>query len=115
MSDSSPQTRLSSVWQQPLPILIGWIVLALVVGWILVKVWSGLFIPWWFNTDELVFYYEVIRQLRLDPTQTFFDIPGTPFMTLTSLLVLPWWGVERLMGNTIGSPSDFAFEHVQGV
>lgn len=85
------------------------------MGWVVVKVWGGMFIPWWFNTDELVFYYEVIRQLRLDPSQTFFDIPGTPFMTLTSLLVIPWWCVERLLGHTAGSPSDFAFEHVQGV
>lgn len=104
-----------SVWQRSLPIWTGWVLLGMVVGWVVRKVWGGLFIPWWFNTDELVFYYEVIRQLRLDPSQTFFDIPGTPFMTLTTLLIMPWWCVERILGNTAGSPSDFAFEHVQGV
>lgn len=116
MSVPEPEPGPVTVWQHPLPIRTGWILLAAVLGWIVLKVWSGLFIPWWFNTDEVAFYYEVIRQLRLDLTQTFFDIPGTPFMTLTSLLIMPWWLVERLGGATATvNPSDFAFEHIQGV
>ena len=87
-----------------------------VVAWIVHRVWSGLFIPWWFNTDEVAFYYEMIRQLRLDFSQTFFDIPGTPYTTLTSLLTFFWWAGERLVGCTTAvNPSDFAFEHVQSV
>jgi Dolichyl-phosphate-mannose-protein mannosyltransferase len=94
----------------------GWVSLGAVLLWITRAIWPALFIPWWFNTDELVFYYEVIRQLRLDPSQTFFDIPGTPFMTLTSLLTALWWSGECLVGlTTAATPSDFAFEHAQGV
>lgn len=102
-------------WRHPLTTGAGWVATSIFIVWVLTKVSDGLFIPWWFNTDEVVFYYEVIRQLRLDFSQTFFDIPGTPYMTLTSLLVLPWWAVERVMGLTAASPADFAFEHVQGV
>jgi hypothetical protein len=96
--------------------LIGWIGVGLWVFWLLHRIWPALFIPWWFNTDEVVFYYEVIRKLRLDPSQTFFDIPGTPYMSLTSVLVALWWVAERLVSLTkAASPSDFAFENVQGV
>ena len=97
-------------------ILVGWFCIVAIVAWIVNRVWNGLFIPWWFNTDEVVFFYEVIRQLRLDLTQTFFDIPGTPYMTLTSLVTTGWWFIERFLGLTnSGSASDFAFEHIQGV
>ena len=83
---------------------------------ILVKIWDGLFIPWWFNTDELVIFQEVVRQLCLDPRQTFFDIPGTPYMSLASLVTLCWWAAERLIGlTTAATPSDFAFENIQQV
>jgi hypothetical protein len=75
-----------------------------------------MFLPWWFNTDEVVIYYEAVRQLRLDPSQTFFDIPGTPFISLTSVLTTLWWVGERLFSLTrAASPSDFAFANVQGV
>ncbi len=106
----------SPPWQHLAVCTTGWICLSSVLLWILLRIWPALFIPWWFNTDEVVVYYEVIRQLRLDPSQTFFDIPGTPYMTLTSVLTAVWWAVERLAGLTgNASPSDFAFAHVQGV
>jgi len=108
-------TPPSSPWERPLPQAVAWTSVAITLLWVVQKVWPGLFIPWWFNTDELVFYYEVIRQLRLEPNQTFFDIPGTPYMTLTSLTTLVWWGAERVAGMTQSSPADFAFENVQGV
>ncbi len=98
-----------------LPRAIGALAVGLILTWVVREVWAGLFIPWWFNTDELVFYYEVIRQLRLEPNQTFFDIPGTPYMTLTSLCTFVWWSVERVLGLTQATPADFAFENVQGV
>lgn len=94
----------------------GGTLVAAVVAWLVHRVWDALFIPWWFNTDEVVFYYEVVRQLRLEFTQTFFDIPGTPYMTLTSLLTATWWAVERLLGmTTAATAGDFAFENIQGV
>lgn len=103
-------------WQHFAVCTTGWICLGLVLIWILHRIWPALLIPWWFNTDEVVFYYEVIRKLRLDPSQTFFDIPGTPYMTLTSVLTALWWAAERLVGLTgTANPSDFAFANVQGV
>lgn len=112
----APISGQASIWQQPAPVRAGWVLGGAVVAWIVASVWNGLFIPWWFNTDEVAIYYEVIRQLRLDPTQTFFDIPGTPFMTLTSLLIVPWWVIERLVGTSHAvGPADFAFENVQAV
>ena len=98
------------------PLWLGRTLVGAVLAWIVWRIWAGLFIPWWFNTDELVFYYEVLRQLRLDPSQTFFDIPGTPFMTLTSGLTAGWWVLERALSLTqTANAADFAFEHVQGV
>jgi hypothetical protein len=90
--------------------------LAVLLVAILWRVWPALTIPWWFSTDEVVLFYEVIRQLRLDPSQTFFDIPGTPYITLTTILTFLWWAAERAIGFAANlSPSDFAFAHIQGV
>lgn len=103
-------------WNQPTTLWAARIAVGGVVAWIVHRVWAGLSIPWWFNTDELVFFNEIIRQLRLDPGQTFFDIPGTPYTTLCSGLTAAWWGFERLFGlSQAANPSDFAFEQVQGV
>ena len=114
LNQESPEA--DKTWQQGAVVAIGWICLSLVLIWIIHRVWSALFIPWWFNTDEVVFYYEVIRQLRLDLSQTFFDIPGTPFMSLTSVLTVLWWAAERLAGMTqFANPGDFAFANIQGV
>jgi hypothetical protein len=65
--------------------------------------------PWWFNTDEVVFYCEVVRQLRFDPTLTFFDIPGTPYVSLIGLVTLFWWAAERVFRLTTAvTPADLA-------
>src|SRR5262249_34284094 len=46
----------------------------------------------------------------------FFDIPGTPFVSLTSILTVLWWCGARLFGMTsAASPSDFAFANIQGI
>jgi len=74
-----------STWTHPAPLWIGWASIFTILVWILCSVRDGFFIPWWFNTDEVAFFYETVRQLRLEPTQTFFDIPGTPSMSLISL------------------------------
>lgn len=105
-----------SPWTHPSVVIAGWVSLALVLIWIVHRVWPALFLPWWFNTDEVVIYYESIRQLQLDPSQTFFDIPGTPFMTLTSVCTALWWVAERLFRLTrTATPADFAFANAQGV
>src|SRR5215467_13723092 len=93
-----PQTGVP--WQSFAVCTTGWICLAIVLVCILVRIWPAVFIPWWFNTDEVVFYYEAIRQLRLDPSQTFFDIPGTPYVMLTSILTGLWWGAAHVAGAT---------------
>jgi hypothetical protein len=103
-------------WSDPSVIAAGWICLALVLIWIIHRIWLALFLPWWFNTDEVVIYYESVRQLRLDFSQTFFDIPGTPFMSLTTILTFVWWIAERIVGLTkAATPGDFAFANAQGV
>jgi hypothetical protein len=114
LNADTPDT--DKLWYHSAVSVSGVLCLALVLIWIVHRVWAALFIPWWFNTDEVVIYYEAIRQLRLDPSQTFFDIPGTPFMTLTSILTALWWLCERVVGmtHTIG-PADFAFANAQGV
>jgi hypothetical protein len=103
-------------WQSAAVVATGWICLSFALIWIVHRVWAALWLPWWVNTDEIVIYYEAVRQLRLDPSQTFFDIPGTPFMSLTSVLTALWWVAERLFGLTrTASASDFAFANIQGV
>jgi hypothetical protein len=103
-------------WQGLTVNAIGCACVAAVLLWTLYHVRGALLIPWWFNTDEVVIYYEVVRQLRLDPSQTFFDIPGTPFMSITTVLTFLWWAGERLLGMTReANPSDFVFAHAQGV
>jgi len=111
-SSQSPSLKQS----RSLADIVGVLWVAALTLYLVVRIWPALFIPWWFNTDEVVFYYEVIRQLRLDPGQTFFDIPGTPFVTLTSILTSLGWVCARLIGWTeTTGPSDFAFEQIQGV
>jgi hypothetical protein len=113
VADGAPHPRSPP---RPAARWAGLLAVLVVVGWIVARVWEGLFIVWWFNTDEVVFFQEVIRQLRLDPGQTFFDIPGTPFMTLTSAWTALWWAAWKLFGLTsAANASEFAFEHVQGV
>lgn len=114
MRESTSQS--SSAWTNPTLIWIGWASICTILVCIVFRVWDAFFIPWWFNTDEVVFYYEIIRQLRLEPTQTFFDIPGTPYMSLISLFTLFWWAAERVFRlTTAANPSDFAFENIQQV
>ena len=46
---------------------------------------------WFFSSDEYVFAAEVIRFLHLDFHQYYFDMPGTPYMLLTTVL----WALFR--------------------
>src|ERR1700735_2603793 len=109
-------SQSSSTWTNPALLWIGWATLCAILALILFRVRDAFSIPWWFNTDEVVFFYEIVRQLRLDPSQTFFDIPGTPYMTLISLVTLCWWAAERVFRlTTAASPADFDFENIQHV
>jgi hypothetical protein len=82
---------------------------AIVIGRIVHRVWPALSLLWRFNTDELAFYSESVRLLWFDPSQTFFDIPGTPYVALVSALTYSWWLGDRLFGTGVPStPGDFA-------
>jgi len=69
----------------------------------------------WFSTDEVVLFYEVIRQLRLDPSQTSLTFQER-LHNAHNDSYLRVVGAERVIGLAGNlSPSDFAFAHVQGV
>ena len=101
--DRNEASEAALPWQHSAVCATGWLCLGTVMLWILLRIYPALFLPWWFNTDEVVIYYEVIRQLRLNPSQTFFDIPGTPYMTLTSVSTAVWWAAEKVLGQP-GTP-----------
>jgi hypothetical protein len=58
--------------------------------------WKSLSVPWIYNSDEVVYTAEVIKMLRLNFNQSFFDIPGTPFMFLTTILWAIWYAILSL-------------------
>jgi len=74
---------------------------------------SSLARSWFFSSDEYVFAAEVIRFLRLNFHQSFFDMPGTPYMMLTALL---WGGFSKIAGWLVpGEPTGmivFTFRHI---
>ncbi|HEX5270077.1 MAG TPA: glycosyltransferase family 39 protein, partial [Gemmataceae bacterium] len=96
--------------------LLGLAVVLALTGFQLARMLPSLALPWYQKADELVFAYEVIRFLRLDFRQHFFDIPGTPFMFLTAAL---WSAGHRLLwlaGLTgYASPANFAFAHLDAL
>jgi hypothetical protein len=80
------------------------------------QIWPALYIPWWFNTDEIFYFSEVIRFLGGDFHQTYYDIPGTPLMTLTALLMWCGWAITHVLGFTpLANPHDFAISNLQGM
>lgn len=80
------------------------------------QIWPALYIPWWFNTDEIFYFSEVIRFLGGDFRQTYYDIPGTPLMSLTALLMWFGWTVTHVLGFTLhANPHDFALANIQGM
>ncbi len=79
-------------------------------------VWPALHIPWWFNTDEIFYLSEVARFLGGDFNQTYFDIPGTPLMTITAVILWGGWFLAHLFGFTqLLTHYDFAFGNLQGI
>jgi hypothetical protein len=100
----------------PLGRRLGWLAVAALVVFQLVRMVPCLWMPWFQNSDELVMGYEAIRFMRLDFHQHFFDIPGTPFMALTALLWAAGHRILLLCGLIdMGGPSSFAFAHLDGL
>lgn len=71
--------------------------------------------PWYFNTEEFPYIQEVLRFIKLDFNQQFFDIPGTPLMLLGTFLWSVYYRICLILGFT--NPSHgiryFSFEHMQ--
>lgn len=76
---------------------------------------KGLVTPWYGNSDEVVYAAEVIKFLDLNFNQNFFDIPGTPFMFLTTILWAGWYGLLHIAGqvDTAVGIKLFTFQHLQ--
>jgi|GEM_PF-3103573 len=76
---------------------------------------KGLVTPWYYNSDEVVYAAEVIKFLDLNFNQNFFDIPGTPFMFLTTILWGGWYGLLHIAGqvDTAVGIKLFTFQHLQ--
>lgn len=74
----------------------------------------GLSIPWYYNSDEVVYTAEIIKFLELNFNQNFFDIPGTPFMFLTTILWGLWYGLMNVLGqvSTATGVKLFTFQHI---
>jgi hypothetical protein len=74
-----------------------------------------LFLPWYFNTEEFPFVQEILRFSEFDFHQQFFDIPGTPFMALGTLLWWPCYLMARIFdpAHTAGGIRAFNFDHLQ--
>jgi hypothetical protein len=47
--------------------------------------------PWYLNTEEFPYIQEILRFSELDFRQQFFDIPGTPLMTLGTAIWSVWY------------------------
>lgn len=76
---------------------------------------KGLVTPWYSSSDEVVYAAEVIKFLDLNFNQNFFDIPGTPFMFLTTILWAGWYGLLHIAGQVdpaVGIKL-FTFQHLQ--
>jgi hypothetical protein len=90
--------------------------LTLVVTFAAKYMQQGLWRSWFFSSDEYVFGAEVIRFANFDFHQHFFDMPGTPFIMLDSII----WRVLYTCGKAISLVSDdtigaFTFHHVSGL
>ena len=79
--------------------------------------YAGLSRTWFFKSDEYVFAAEVIRFSGLDFRQQYFDIPGTPYMMLNTVMWSGYYSVAALFGAT--SPdatlATFTFQHLDAL
>ena len=64
---------------------------------------------WFFSADEYVIAGEVIRFLKLDLHQRFFDMPGTPLMMLSAAIWALFYQFETWLRPDYFSPDAIAF------
>ena len=104
------RTLLRPIHLVPLALLSYWVASA--YGYLR----PALFRTWFFSSDEYVIAAEVIRFSNLDFRQRFFDLPGTPFMLLDSLLWALFYGVERVLGLAPSTTlATFTFQHISAL
>jgi hypothetical protein len=104
------RTLLRPIHLVPLALLSYWVASA--YGYLR----PALFRTWFFSSDEYVIAAEVIRFSNLDFRQRFFDLPGTPFMLLDSLLWALVYGVERVLGLAPSTTlATFTFQHISAL
>lgn len=79
-----------------------------------VLMYPQIYRAWYFSSDEYVLVGEVIRFLQLDFRQRFFDMPGTPLISLTAAL----WTLRYFWDWAWSSPAagvgiaDFTFSRL---
>jgi dolichyl-phosphate-mannose-protein mannosyltransferase len=71
--------------------------------------------PWYLNTEEFPYIQEILRFSELDFRQQFFDIPGTPLMTLGTAVWSIWYWICVVAGMADASHGIryFSFSHMQ--
>jgi hypothetical protein len=94
--------------------IVAYITLAMIVVFCIVSVnYRTITIPWFTTTEEFPYAQEVLRFLGGNFRQHFFDIPGTPFITVvTAICALILAGVTRVRGQA-SSLAALAFEHLE--
>lgn len=101
--------------RETLPIFL---MLAVLISYtVLTNLGGALSLPWYYNTEEFPFVQEVLRFVEGDFRQEFFDIPGTPLITLATLLWWPAYKVCSIAGCASASDGARAFslEHIQAL
>src|SRR5258705_1775475 len=88
--------------------------LAMLLLYVLRFMWSGLFRTWYFSSDEYVVGAEVIRFAEKDFNQHFFDMPGTPFIFLGSIVWFFVYAACAIIDEGIGRTGiqSFTFGHL---
>ncbi|MGI0486951.1 glycosyltransferase family 39 protein [Pantanalinema rosaneae CENA516] len=93
------------------------ILLGIIIYSSCIAAYPNLTLPWYFNTEEFPYIQEVLRFIKLDFRQQFFDIPGTPLMFLGTLIWSAYYRVYLILGLTNQSHGIryFSFEHLQSL
>ena len=80
------------------------------------SMYPALFRTWFLSSDEYVFAAEVIRFSNLDFHQHYFDMPGTPFMMLSTIIWRLVYACAGVLGIYPGSGiGEFTFQHISGL
>src|SRR5262245_59111991 len=107
-------TSLRASWRL---LLLDTLYLAALLAFVAFYLRTALSRSWFYSSDEYVFGAEVLRFLQLDLRQRFFDMPGTPFMFLTTLLWAAHFGVQALAGadGTRTGLALYTFQHIDAL